>query len=154
MTVDAAAVTRAVSAVEDPEYEGFTIEDLGILDAVRVDATTASVEVDLLPTRMGCPALDMIGRDVVSAARAVAGVRDASVRWLFDPPWTPERVTSTARARLAGELAVTVRRRDGGVRCPVCGSAEVVDVSEVGPAPCRSIARCTACRNPVEVLRA
>lgn len=154
MTVDPAAITRAAAAVEDPGYQGFTIADLGILEAVRVDTTTSSVEVDLLPTRMGCPALEMIGRDVVAAVRAVEGVRDATVRWRLDPPWTPARVTSAARARLAGEHAVTIRRRDGSVRCPVCGSADVVDVSEVGPTPCRSIARCDACRNPVEVLRA
>lgn len=153
MTVDAAAVRRAASAVEDPGYQGFTIAELGILDAVRVDAAKSSVEIDLLPTRMGCPALEMIGRDVVAAVRAVEGVREASVHWRLDPPWTPARVTIAARTRLAGEHAVTIRRRDGSIRCPICGSAGVVDVSEVGPTPCRSIARCDACRNPVEVLR-
>lgn len=153
MTVDPAAVTRAVSAVEDPGYRGFTIAELGILESISVDPATSSVQIDLLPTRMGCPALEMIGRDVVAAVCAVDGVRGASVRWQLDPPWTPARVTAAARARLAGEHAVAIRGRDGTVRCPVCGGGEVVDVSEVGPAPCRSIARCDTCRNPVEVLR-
>lgn len=145
-------VRRAVGAVEDPEYPGITIDELGILEDVRVRG--ASVEVDLLPTRMGCPALDMIGRDVVTAARTVPGVLDATVRWRMEPAWSPDRVSASARARLAGTFTVTIRARDGGVRCPVCGGADVEDVSEVGPAPCRSIARCRTCRNPVEVLRA
>jgi ring-1,2-phenylacetyl-CoA epoxidase subunit PaaD len=153
MSVDAGAVVRAVAAVEDPEYPGVTIDELGILEAVRVDASTASVEVDLVPTRLGCPALDMIGRDVAAAARGVPGVGTAVVRWVHDPPWTPARVAPSARERLAATFTVTIRRPDGRVRCPVCGGTDVVDVSEVGPAPCRSIARCPSCRNPVEVLR-
>lgn len=153
MNLDVAAVTRVASSVEDPGYRGFTIAELGIFGGVRVDATTSTVEVDLLPTRMGCPALEMIERDVVRAVSAVDGVRAAAVRWQLDPPWTPARVTNDARARLAGEHGVTIRRPDGTVACPVCGSAAVVEVSEAGPTPCRSIARCDACRNPVEVLR-
>lgn len=144
-------VRRAVAAVEDPEYPGITIDDLGILEDVRVEA--GRVEVDLIPTRLGCPALDLIGRDVVVAARAVPGVHDASVRWVHEPAWTPARVSATTRRRLAASFTVAVRGADGGLRCPVCGESDVEDLSEVGPAPCRSIARCRSCRNPVEVLR-
>ncbi len=153
MSIDADAVTRVAAAVEDPGYQGFTIAELGILGGVEVDHAAATVEIALLPTRMGCAALEMIGRDVVAAVRSVAGVRGAAVRWQLDPPWTPARVSPSARARLAGEHAVTIRSAGGGVRCPVCGSDDVVDVSEVGPTPCRSVARCDACRNPIEVLR-
>lgn len=149
--VDQAAVTRAVAAVEDPEYPGITIAELGILDGVHVDGH--AVAIDLVPTRLGCPALEMIGRDVVAAAEAVPGVRGASIRWCLDRAWTVGRVSASARRALARTFTVTVRQRDGGLRCPVCGGSDVHDVSDVGPAPCRSIARCCSCRNPVEVLR-
>ena len=153
--IDRAALRRAVAAVEDPEYPGITIGDLGILHDVRVDTAGSTVEVDLLPTRLGCPALDMIRRDVEHAARAVPGVDQVSVRFCHEPAWTPERVSAGARAALARELTVAVRGRDGGVTCPVCGGADgsVEVLSEVGAAPCRSVAVCRACRNPVEVLR-
>lgn len=151
MTAPLEDVRRAVAAVEDPEYPGITIDDLGILEDVRVD--DGRVEVDLLPTRLGCPALELIGRDVAAAAGAVPGVDETSVRWLYEPAWTPARVSAGARERLAASFTVTVRARDGALRCPVCGGADVEDLSEVGPAPCRSIARCRGCRNPVEVLR-
>jgi len=152
--IDAAAVAAAVAAVEDPEYPGLTIADLGILHDVRVDTSSGAVEVDLLPTRLGCPALDMIRRDVEAAARTVAGTGAVDVSFRHEPAWTPSRITAGARRHLAQEMTVTVRRRDGSLTCPVCGGGDVETLSEVGPAPCRSIARCHSCRNPVEVMRA
>jgi ring-1,2-phenylacetyl-CoA epoxidase subunit PaaD len=145
-------VRAAVAAVEDPEYPGITIDDLGILADVRVVTESGSVEVDLLPTRLGCPALDVIRRDVENATRGVDGVRHTAVRFRHRPAWTPERVSIATRRRLAREMTITIRS-PAGLTCPVCGGTDVEDVSEVGPAPCRSVARCRACRNPVEVLR-
>ena len=151
--VDRAAVERAVAGVEDPEYPGVTIADLGILEAVRVGSGGTDVEVDLLPTRMGCPALDMIRADVEAAARSVAGVERVAVRFCYEPAWTPDRISSGARDLLARELTIAVPVAGRAVRCPVCGSRDVEALSEVGAAPCRSVARCRECRNPVEVLR-
>jgi len=150
---DRGAVERAVAAVEDPEYPGVTIADLGILEDVRVDRAGAGVEVDLLPTRIGCPALEMIRADVEAAARSVPGVQTVTVRFRHDPPWTPDRITAKARGMLARELTIAVPVRGAVLRCPVCGSGDVEPVTEVGSAPCRSVARCRACRNPLEVVR-
>jgi len=151
--VNAATVRYAVSSVDDPEYPGISIDDLGILVDVRVEPATGRVEVDLVPTRLGCPALALIRHDVEAAAAAVAGVETVEVRFRHDVPWTPERISERARRMLATQLTIAVRERDGTVRCPVCGGTELESMTEVGPAPCRSVARCRGCRNPVEVVR-
>ena len=53
----------------------------------------------------------------------------------------------------ADEFTVVLRRKDGGLRCPVCGSDDVEDRALAGPTRCRSVAWCGSCRNVVEVMR-
>ncbi len=145
-------IRRAVAQVHDPEYPGVSIVDLGLLEAVRVDEA-GHAEVDLIPTFSGCPALHMIAGDVEVAAAAVPGVAEVTVTWLTEGVWSPDRLTASARTTLAQDFTVVLRRRDGTLLCPVCGSVAVVDTSGFGPTRCRSLAWCPDCRNPVEVLR-
>ena len=46
-------VWRALQDVDDPEYPGVSIVDLGLVEDVRVDGRR--VEVDLVPTYSGMP---------------------------------------------------------------------------------------------------
>jgi ring-1,2-phenylacetyl-CoA epoxidase subunit PaaD len=150
--LDAARLRAAVEAVTDPEYPDLTIVDLGILEAVEVDAEAGRAAVRLVPTVLGCPALGLIEADVVAAARR-AGADEVEVTFLTSPPWSPERIRPEARRFLARELTVAIRRGDGTVTCPVCGSGAVRHRSDFGPTLCRQLWWCESCRNPVEVIR-
>ncbi|HEY5578707.1 MAG TPA: 1,2-phenylacetyl-CoA epoxidase subunit PaaD [Acidimicrobiia bacterium] len=143
-------VRDAVSAVCDPEFPNVTIEQLGVLEDVRVVET--DVEVDLIPTFLGCPALEVIEADVRVAVLSVEGVGRVEVRFVTGPTWTPDRITDQGRLNL-GDLTVSVRDQVGEAVCPVCGSRHVVERSPFGPTACRAIAFCEDCRNPVEVIR-
>ena len=145
------AVRLAVGSVHDPEYPGISIAELGLVEAIRVDGGIASI--DLVPTYGGCPALDFIASDVRNAVTAVEGVTNCTVQWLRSPVWSKERVTDQVVKLLESEFTVTLRRTDGSLVCPVCGSGTVRDTSPVGPSRCRSLAYCDDCRNPVEVMR-
>ena len=150
-------IRGAVAAVTDPEYPDLTIADLGILERVTVLAPAPgeagpSVLVELVPTVLGCPALRTIELDVVAAALAAGGVA-VEVRFLHEPVWSPERITGPARDRLARDYTITLRGRDGSLRCPLCGSAAVTERSAIGPTRCRAVYYCADCRNPVEVIR-
>jgi len=70
------AVTRAVSAVTDPELRR-PIGDLDMVRGVVVDGTVARVSIVL--TIVGCPAAARIESDVRSAAASVAGIDDVEV---------------------------------------------------------------------------
>lgn len=152
-------VHAAVASVNDPEYPDVSIVDLGLLESVEIieaadggEAATVA-HIGLIPTFGGCPALAMIASDVRAAVEAVARIDRCDVEWLAGPVWTTERMTGTAQRTLADDYTVVLRRKDGGLLCPVCGSDAVADQSMAGPTRCRSIAWCSGCRNAVEVMR-
>lgn len=138
--------------VFDPEYPDISIVDLGLVEAVTA-SDDGTVEVGLIPTFSGCPALAMIAKDVTNSLNQVPGVTNATVTWLTTPVWSTDRTTKEAQRRLSSEYTVVLRRKDGTLRCPICGSNTVTDQSMAGPTRCRSLAWCPSCRNPVEVMR-
>ncbi len=148
-------IEMSIATVNDPEYPDVSIVDLGLLVAVEVVEETDGLvaHVGLVPTFTGCPALSMIAEDVTSAVESVDAVTRCVTTWRRDVVWTTDRMAPTARRRLASDYTVTLRRKDGTLRCPACGSDAVRDQSMAGPSRCRSVAWCSSCRNPVEVMR-
>ncbi len=145
-------VRAAIASVDDPEYPGLSIVDLGLLESFEVEPEGV-VQVGLIPTFSGCPALAMIAQDVVDAVEEVEGVSSASVSWLRSPTWSAERLTQHAQETLADEFTVAVQIGQKAPVCPLCGSA-TTELSMFGPSRCRSVSRCKNCSETVEVLRA
>lgn len=150
-----ATVRDAVAAVPDPEYPDVSIIDLGLLESLSVvtDGNGTVARVGLIPTFSGCPALDMIASDVRVSVESLEAVDRCEVTWLAGPVWDSTRLTQVAQTRLADDYTVVLRRKDGSLLCPVCGSDAVADQAMAGPTRCRSVAWCPSCRNPVEVMR-
>lgn len=149
-----AAVLEAVSSVCDPEYPDITIAELGILESVTARDGGSAIRIELVPTMLGCPALDVIRSDVTAAARSACIGSDVSVEVVFvaDPVWTPDRISPEAVEFMAREYSVAVRRARSDAACPICGSAALEHRSDFGPTPCRSVEWCPSCRNPIEVV--
>lgn len=150
-------IRRAVAAVRDPEIPAVSIGDLGVVE--RVEKRTDAIEIDLLPTFVGCPALDVIKADVMKAAAAHANGTRVRVRFVFDPPWTTDRITDEGKAAMklfgiAPPNGTNVRPMQPllqiAVPCPYCGSRETTLESDFGPTLCRSVRYCTSCKNPFE----
>jgi ring-1,2-phenylacetyl-CoA epoxidase subunit PaaD len=151
---------EALAAVMDPEIPAASIVDLGMVE--RLEVTDESLEADLLPTFVGCPAIDVIREDAEAALRQLADGREVRVRMVFDPPWTTERITDRGKKALRSYgisphweggppkpvpvSLLTVSR----VPCPYCGSRETVQDTPWGPTPCRAGHYCRSCRNPFE----
>ena len=152
-------VSDALAEAMDPEIPACSIVDLGMVERVRV--SDEAVEVDLLPTFVGCPAKDLIGEDVQRAVRAVADGREVRVRFVHDPAWTTDRITDRGKAALRGygiaphwdrpasPTAISLMKASG-LPCPYCGSSDTVQESSWGPTPCRAAHYCRSCRNPFE----
>lgn len=100
--VDLDAVRAAAASVPDPELPPVTLGMLGMVHDVRLEE--GRVVVELLPTFSGCPATEMMGRDVRAAiVDRVDAVDDPDailVRWLFEPQWTTERISEVGHDRL------------------------------------------------------
>ena len=92
--VTPADVLRVLGSVHDPEIPAVSIVDLGIVERVEV-SPEGRIEVELLPTFVGCPALEVI-RASVEDALAPLG-RAASVAFTWRVPWTSDRITETGR---------------------------------------------------------
>jgi ring-1,2-phenylacetyl-CoA epoxidase subunit PaaD len=143
-------VHEALSQVVDPEIPVCKITDLGLVE--RVEVFQDVIEVDLVPTFAGCPALDVIRIDVERAIAPVAEGRTVRVRFVLDPPWTTTRINETAREAMKeyGLAPPGARLLKIAVPCPYCGSLDTTIESEFGPTLCRSVRYCNACRNPFE----
>ena len=95
MTSDDDAMREALREVEDPEA-GMNIVDLGLVYGIEVSDTV--VRIDMTMTTAACPMADMItdqARSVVAAIVAPGVGVDVQLVW--DPPWTPDKMTGIAR---------------------------------------------------------
>jgi metal-sulfur cluster biosynthetic enzyme len=80
--------------------------DLGLIYSVNFATTPdqqQDVTVDMTLTAQGCPAHVMISDQVKSRIEQLPGVRKATVKVVWDPPWTPERLSPDARKQLGIE---------------------------------------------------
>lgn len=152
-------IWTALRGVSDPEIPPLSIVDLGIIADVHV--SDDAVRIDLTPTFAGCPALDMIREEIRSAVRAI-GESDVTVKLVFDPPWTSDRLSDNGR-RVLKEigLAPPGQRCAGSALpdltktpCPYCDSMNTELESLFGPTLCRSIHYCHACRQSFEHFKA
>jgi ring-1,2-phenylacetyl-CoA epoxidase subunit PaaD len=156
------AVVRArLQEVDDPEIPGVSIVDLGIVRDVRV--TADAIHVELLPTFVGCPALDVMRESVEEKLASLAG--DVRVEFTFAEPWTARRITPEGRAGLRArgfappvgtddELAATSALPVLPIaQCPFCGSRRATLENAFGPTLCRAIYYCADCRQPFEQFK-
>ena len=140
------AVWAALEDVHDPEIPTVSVVDLGVVGAV--EATPGRVLVELLPTFVGCPAIEIMRASVVE--RLVGFADEVTVEITFSTPWTTERITSRGRDTLrASGFAPPAENAE----CPFCGSADVLMDSAFGPTLCRSVYYCRACRQPFEQFK-
>jgi ring-1,2-phenylacetyl-CoA epoxidase subunit PaaD len=147
--VDDAALLAALADVNDPEIPAISIVDLGVVHRAEVDADGA-IRVELLPTFLGCPAIDMI-RSAVSERLQSFG-RPVDVNVSFEVPWTSDRISARGRERLRQAGFAPPAELDA-VHCPYCDSARVAMDSLFGPTLCRSLFYCRDCRQPFESFK-
>jgi len=148
-TPTVADVRAALAEVPDPELPVLSVVDLGIVHRVEVD--DHGIFVAILPTFVGCPALDVI-RDRI-AARLEAFGMPVHVDTTFEVPWTSDRIAPAGLRALAA-VGIAPPSEPDAVRCPFCASGSVVMDSAFGPTQCRSLYYCRACRQPFEALKA
>lgn len=152
-------VWELLGGIVDPEIPVISIVDLGIVAGVSEDPQGVSVAIT--PTFTACPATDVILRNVREALQA-GGIGPVTVKTVFEPPWTSDRITPLGRTRLKEfGLAPPTSNRDplvqlsilsqlDRVACPFCDSNDTTLDSPFGPTLCRSMHYCRACRQSFE----
>ncbi len=89
---------EALCTVYDPEIP-VNIYDLGLIYRLEVD-DGGRVEVDMTLTAPACPVAGTLPYEVGRVIDAVPGVSDATVRLVWQPPWSKERMSDEARLQL------------------------------------------------------
>lgn len=143
--------------VLDPEVPALSIVELGIVREVCEE--DGELRVVLTPTYSGCPATEAIAADV---RKALSDFEPLRITQRFDPAWTTDWIGPEAREKLraygiappSGTAAVTQPLRlHEAIPCPRCGSPRSERLSAFGSTACKSLYRCTACREPFEYFK-
>jgi len=157
------AAWDVLDTVLDPEVPALSVRDLGIVRDVLPDG--AGLEIVLTPTYSGCPATEVIERDVLAAIEH-ASLGPAKVTLRRAPAWTTDWISAEGKRKLleygiappgpvlaGGVVPIRfVQRRQAGERlaCPQCGSLQTERLSAFGSTACKSLYRCMACKEPFE----
>jgi ring-1,2-phenylacetyl-CoA epoxidase subunit PaaD len=149
----------AAAAVTDPEVPVLTIEDLGVLREIRINAA-GRIEAVITPTYSGCPAMDMIALHVELALEQ-AGFAGAKVSHVLSPAWTTDWMSAEGREKLRA-FGIAPPQGKAGRRalfgkdelaCPKCGSPDTERIAEFGSTACKALWRCRACREPFDYFK-
>jgi len=91
-------IVAALKTVYDPEIPA-DIYELGLIYKVDID-DDRMVKIDMTLTTPNCPSAAELPAQVENAVSGVAGVREAKVNIVWEPPWDPSRMSDEARTVL------------------------------------------------------
>ena len=148
-------IWQLLEEVKDPEIPVVSVVEMGIIRDIQVEGKR--VVVKMTPTFSGCPALEVMRREVEARIKQ-AGMPEVQVEMTNHPPWSSDWITPEARQKLkdfslspppvhGGNLELALQET---VRCPYCGSEDTSLKNSFGSALCRAIYYCNDCQQPFE----
>jgi len=153
-------LVSVLKTVSDPEIPVLTILDLGVVRNAEI-LENGEAEITITPTYSGCPAMDVIGEDIVSAF-AKEGIK-AKVKLVLSPAWTTDMITEEGRNALqkygiAPPLDAIADKKallgnEKIVKCPQCSSTNTKLVSQFGSTACKAQFQCEDCREPFDYFK-
>lgn len=90
-------VMEKLEEVEDPETK-VSIVDMGFIYEVGIDGS--SVEIEMTLTSPGCPMHSRFTSQVKDKVSEIEGVDNVHVEVVFDPPWSPDKMSDKAKKKL------------------------------------------------------
>ena len=101
---DRPALIDALREVYDPccADRGISIVDMGVVEDVRLDGS--HVDVDLVLTTGWCPFVASMSSAIPDRLKRLDGVDSVEVKVVWDPVWTMDRLSDSAREQLAMPL--------------------------------------------------
>lgn len=91
-------VIETLQTIYDPEIP-VNIYELGLVYDVNVDPD-GQVDIRMTLTSPACPVAQSLPLEVESKVRGVPGVKDVDVEVVWDPPWTPDKMSEAAKLEL------------------------------------------------------
>ena len=103
MSVTKENVLEVLSDVYDPEIP-IDIVNLGLVYEVEVEGTVVNLKMTM--TSPGCPSAREIVLESQTLVSEMDGVTEANVEIVWDPPWTPEKMSDEARVSMGMDLSL------------------------------------------------
>jgi ring-1,2-phenylacetyl-CoA epoxidase subunit PaaD len=158
-----AVIWAALDEIPDPEIPTISVVELGVIRGFAFEPRPEGGErlrVELLPTFIGCPAIDVMRDQVAERLRGLDMADEVEVEVSFAEPWTSDRISATGREKLrasgfAPPLLIGLETLDmvQQATCPYCGSRNTTLDNPFGPTLCRAIYHCESCRQPFEQFK-
>lgn len=92
------SIEEKLKEVMDPEL-GVSIWELGLVYSVDVTEEGVAV-ITMTLTTIGCPLFPAIRKDIEDRLMEIDGIEDVTIDLVFDPPWTPEKMSEDAKIQL------------------------------------------------------
>ena len=88
---------KVLKKINDPEIP-VSIVDLGLIYDVKVEKGVAKIKMTL--TTPGCPLGNILDKEIKEAVAKLPGIKDVKVDVIWDPPWSPDRMSKEAKTKL------------------------------------------------------
>lgn len=147
-----------LTEVKDPELPVLSLVDLGVITGVELNGL--EVKIEMTPTFVGCPALDMM-KDQIREVLHSKGLKKVDIEVSFKKPWTSDMITQEGKEALkkfgispppARNLFVDLDLLEHAA-CPRCGGSNTTLRNSFGSTLCRSMHYCDDCREAFEQFK-
>lgn len=153
-------IRTLLSTIPDPEIPVISLEELGMIQGIRMDGDEVCVTVT--PTYSGCPAVDQITADI-KAKLHDNGFEHVKVDLTYSPAWNTKMIAPKAMQKLK-EYGIAPPQHCCGndlcrsgkcskVVCPRCNSKDTHKISEFGSTACKALYKCLTCSEPFEYFK-
>jgi ring-1,2-phenylacetyl-CoA epoxidase subunit PaaD len=158
MTVTHDTIYTWLEEVKDPEIPVLSLVDLGVITDVQVDAS--GVKIEMTPTFVGCPALDMM-KSEIREVLAKKGISEVTIEVTFRKAWTSDLISEKGKEALkkfglapppSREIFTELEVLEHAV-CPRCEGTDTEMKNAFGPTLCRSIHYCNDCKEAFEQFK-
>ncbi|HEU5292300.1 MAG TPA: 1,2-phenylacetyl-CoA epoxidase subunit PaaD [Cyclobacteriaceae bacterium] len=144
--------------VKDPEIPVLSLVDLGVITDIQLKHS--GVRIEMTPTFVGCPALDMMKSDIIEVL-AKRGIENISIDVTFRKPWTSDLISEKGKQALKEfglappplrEIFTELEVLEHAT-CPRCNGTNTELKNAFGPTLCRSIYYCNTCKEAFEQFK-
>ncbi len=144
--------------VKDPEIPVLSLVDLGVITDIQLN--DGSVAIEMTPTFVGCPALDMM-KSEIREVLTKRGIATISITVSFREPWTSDRISEKGKVALkkfglapppSREVFMDIEVLEHAI-CPRCDGTNTEMKNAFGSTLCRSIHYCNSCKEAFEQFK-
>jgi len=91
-------IIEEIKKIYDPEIP-VNIYDLGLIYKIDVKDDN-NITIDMTLTSPNCPVADSLPNNVKGNVLKIDGIKDVKINLVWDPPWTKDKMSETAKIEL------------------------------------------------------